>query len=273
MTSLLPGELVASGTRSEVRAFGRGAVIKLPASATADGWIRWEAEYAEAARQAGAPVPRLLGLERIGARTASVWERVEGRSIWQHAIDRPHRAAELGRLLANVQEELFALVPPVTLPRQRDRILSKIRRATVTIDPAFGRAAELMPEPAGPARLCHGDLHPSNVLLAAGGPMLVDWFDASQGEALADVARSLLTLRSDGVQPPPHLPGADAAMLRVLTEGYRARLAENHDLAGERFARWEAVSAVARMAEGVPRTVLVEVWASFTARGDYAAAG
>ena len=273
MTSFLPGELVASGSRSEVRVFGRGAVIKVPASADAEGWIRWEAEYAEGARRAGAPVPRLLGLERTGGRTASVWERVEGRSVWQHAIERPQRVAELGRLLADVQEELFALVPPVTLTRQRDRILSKIRLAAATIDAAFGRAAELMPEPAGPARLCHGDLHPSNVILAPGGPMLVDWFDASNGEALADIARSLLTLRSDGVHPPAHLPGADAATLRALTEGYRARLAERHDLAGERFARWEAVSAVARMAEGVPRGVLVEVWGAFTARGDYAAAG
>lgn len=274
MTALLPGDLIASGTRSDVRAFGRGAVIKLPAGATADGWIRWEAEYAEAARSAGAPVPRLLGLEQVGGRTASVWERVEGRSVWQHAVDRPRRGPELGRLLADLQETLFALVPPVTLPRQRDRILSKIRRAAATIDPAFERAADLAPEPLGPPLLCHGDLHPSNVILASGGPMLVDWFDASVGEALADVARSLLTLRSDGAQPPPHLPGADTATLRALTEAYRARLAERHDLTGERFARWEAVSAVARMAEGVPRGVLVEVWASFaSAGGGYAAAG
>ena len=100
---------------------------------------------------------------------------------------------------------------------------------------------------------------------------------AAQGEIARDVlfrARDLRCFGSTALELCWVACGrADAAMLRVLTEGYRARLAGSHDLDGERFARWEAVSAVARMAEGVPRTVLVEVWASFTARGDYAAAG
>jgi aminoglycoside phosphotransferase (APT) family kinase protein len=272
MLARLPGELVASGTRSTVRAYGRGAVVKVPEASTADGWIHSEAEYAEAARVAGAPVPRLLGVEQIGGRPASVWERVEGASIWQHVVDRPRRAAELGRLLADVQQTLFALVPPVTLPRQHDRLVSKIRRSAATVDASLAVALELLPAPRA-LRLCHGDLHPSNVILSPAGPMIVDWFDASRGEPLADVARSALTLASDGAHPPRHLPGADPAMLETLTGAYLARLGAHLDVDGDRFARWQAVNAVARMAEGVPRGVLVEVWNRFAGgAGRYAAA-
>ena len=74
----LLGDLVARGTRSTVHAYGPGAVIKVPAPSTPEGWIRYEARYAEAARGAGAPAPRLLGIEQIAGRAASVWERVEG---------------------------------------------------------------------------------------------------------------------------------------------------------------------------------------------------
>jgi aminoglycoside phosphotransferase (APT) family kinase protein len=241
--------------------------VKVPNLATAEGWIRSEAEFAEAARIAGAPVPRLLGVERIDGRAASVWERARGASVWQLVVDRPERSAELGRLVADMQLALFELVPPVTLPRQHDRVASKIRRSAATIDPSLARALPLLPPPSRAPRLCHGDLHPSNVILGPGGPMIVDWFDASRGEPLADIARSALMLRSDGTHPPRHLPGAGPATLQSLTDAYLLRLGERFDLRGGTFALWQAVNAVARMAEGVSRGVLVEVWTRYAAGG------
>jgi aminoglycoside phosphotransferase (APT) family kinase protein len=257
------GDLVARGSRSSVHSYGRGAVVKVPAASTPEGWIRSEARYAEAARVAGAPAPKLLGIEQIAGRAASVWERVEGTSIWDHVADRPARGVELGQLLADVQNGLFALVPPVTLPRQRDRIVSKIRWAAARVDPSLARAREFLPPPGGAPCLCHGDLHPSNVLLASAGPVIVDWFDASRGDPIADVARSSVTLLSDGADPPRHLPGADRATLDVLTRAYLTRLREKLQIDDELLGRWQAVNAVARMAEGVPRAALVEVWERF----------
>ena len=40
------GEIVARGTRSTVHAYGRGAVVKVPAASTPEDWIRYEARYA-----------------------------------------------------------------------------------------------------------------------------------------------------------------------------------------------------------------------------------
>jgi aminoglycoside phosphotransferase (APT) family kinase protein len=258
--SRLPGELVARGSRSSVHSYGAGAVIKVPSRSTPEGWIRYEARYAEAAREAGAPAPRLLGIEKVGGRAASVWERVDGTSIWQHVVDRPERGAQLGRQLADVQQALFELVPPATLPRQRDRLVSKIRWAAAKVDASLARALDLLPPEARPPRLCHGDLHPSNVLLARDGPMIVDWFDASRGDPTADIARSSMVLLSDGSNPPRHLPGSDRATLGVLADAYRSRLRERLEIDDDLLTRWQAVNAVARMAEGVPRDALVEVW-------------
>src|SRR5438552_1858055 len=158
--SRLLGDLVARGTRSSIHAYGRGAVIKVPHPSTPNEWIKFEAQYADAARAAGAPVPRLLGLEQLSGRDASVWERVEGTSMWQRIVDQPERSAELGRLLAGLQLALFELVPPVALPSQHDRLVSKIRWSAATVEGSLARALELLPAPAGPPRLCHGDLHP-----------------------------------------------------------------------------------------------------------------
>jgi hypothetical protein len=146
----LLGDVLAHGTRSAIHAYGRGAVAKVPKPAGPDNWMAadWilcEARYAEAARAAGAPAPRLLGIETIAGRTASVWERIEGETLWERVLARPRRSAEVGRRLAELQLALFELVAPVALPRQRDRLVSKIRAAAADVEPGLARALDLIP--------------------------------------------------------------------------------------------------------------------------------
>jgi aminoglycoside phosphotransferase (APT) family kinase protein len=256
------GDVVARGSRSTIRAFGRGAVIKVPDPGTPVEWILAEAEHVEAVRAVGAPAPRLLGIEAVGGRAATVWEHVDGTSMWQRVVDRPELSGRMGRLLADVQLDLFDLVTPVTLPTQRDRLASKIRRAAEHVEPSLGRALELLPPRAGSLRVCHGDIHPSNVILAPDGPVVVDWFDASRGEPVADIARTSLLL-GDGEHTPPHLPGADSATLGLLTRAYVSRLRDRLDLSEDELGLWQAINAAARLAEGVSRAPLLEVWNRF----------
>jgi aminoglycoside phosphotransferase (APT) family kinase protein len=275
----LLGEVVARGSRSVVHAYGRGAVIKVPKPATPAGWILAEARHVEAVRAVGAPAPALLGVEEVFGRPATVWERVDGPSLWEQVVDSPERSGDLGRALAEVQLTLFELVPPVTLPAQRDRLTSKIRWSAANVDASLGAALDLSPERSGTARLCHGDLHPSNVIVSPDGLVLVDWFDASRGDRVADVARSSLTMLADGARMPRHLPGSDPGTLTVLTRAYLTRLRESLDIPDAVLARWQAISAVARVAEGMPREPLLEVWRrfvwseGFAAEGQAAAAG
>jgi aminoglycoside phosphotransferase (APT) family kinase protein len=263
MALRLPCEVVARGSRSVVHAYGRGAVVKVPKPATPASWILAEAEYVEAVRSVGAPAPALLGVEQIFGRPASVWERVDGPSLWQEVVDRPERSADVGRRLADIQLALFELVPPVTLPAQRDRLMSKIHWSAANVDASLALALDLLPARTGTPRLCHGDLHPSNVIMSKDGPVIVDWFDAARGDRVADVARSSLTLLSHGGTTPSHLPGSDRRTLAVLTQAYLSRLQESLDIAPDSLSRWQAINAAARLAEGLAPEPLLEVWRRF----------
>ena len=165
--------------------------------------------------------------------------------------------------LADVQLALFELVPPVTLPDQRDRLTSKIRWSAANVDASLAAALELLPARTGTPRLCHGDLHPSNVIVSHVGPVLVDWFDASRGDRVADVARSSLTLLAHGASTPSHLPGSDLRTLGVLTQAYLSRLQDSLDISPDLLSRWQAINAAARLAEGMPSEPLLEVWRRF----------
>ena len=254
------GRQLATGSRSAVFAWGRDAVAKVPFASTPEGWIRFEAQYTAAVHDAGAPAPRLLGIETVGGRAASIYERVRGRSMWQHMLDHPLQIAAHAKALAELQIHLFSLVPPVSLPAQRDRLTSKIRAASRRVDPSLTEALGCIPD-TGTTRLCHGDLHPGNVIIASDGPVIIDWFDVSRGDQVADIARTslLMSARSHGPEGPSHLPGASRD---ALDRARRCYLDAVSDLTSgpDDVRRWEAVVAVARLAEGVAPAELLAIW-------------
>jgi hypothetical protein len=54
----------------------------------------------------------------------------------------------------------------------------------------------------------------------------------------------------------------------VLTDAYLGRLSEGFGIDHDLLRRWQAVNAVARMAEGVPRDTLEQVWMRFVGAGN-----
>lgn len=256
-----PGELVASGSRSSVFAWGRDAVVKVPFSSTPEAWIHFEARYTAAVHDAGAPAPRFLGIETVNGRAASVYERVHGRSMWEHMRERPEQIPAYTQLLAELQAHLFSLVPPVSLPALHDRLTCKIRRAAEQVDPALVAALECVPASAR-TRLCHGDLHPGNIIMAGEGPVIIDWFDAARGDPLADIARSSLLMwaRAHGQDGPSHLPGAAPDLLVLVRSSYLVAITELVAPNPDDLLRWVAVDTVARIAEGIAIDALLAIW-------------
>lgn len=180
----MPEQLVGQGRTADVFAAGPGRVLRRYRGNHGDATA--EAEIMVHLRRHGFPVPEVHdahGLEML-------MERVEGPTMLMALQRRPWRAAEHGRTLGELHRRLHAIPTPSTMPPSR-------------IDPEGHR-------------LVHLDLHPGNVLLAPGGPVVIDWASAGRGEPATDVARSwaIIATSTLPVAPP----------LRVAARGVRRRL-------------------------------------------------
>ncbi len=245
-----PGSLLATGRTSDVYALGSDSVVKVPRLGVPGHWAAVEARIARSVHSLGLPTPEVHDVVVVDGRDAIVFERIYGPSMWDMLCDDPRRLPELTDLMIDVQRKINAIDNPDGVPDLLKRTRTKIEEAELLTalerDQVVGMADDL---PAG-SSLCHGDLHPGNILMGPGGPVVIDWFDAGVGHRGADTVRTSLLIRpSAAAGQPSHLPGASVALLNGLHQRYLSGVAMTAGATGVELLRWERVLAAGRLAE------------------------
>ncbi|HYG70294.1 MAG TPA: aminoglycoside phosphotransferase family protein, partial [Anaeromyxobacteraceae bacterium] len=238
--------LLSKGRHSELYALDPGRVVKLFRAGYAPQAIETELQHARRAHELGVPTPRPEGIIETQGRRGIVFERVEGPTVFDAIGAGETPPPRLAELFFGLQRAINAL-PGAGLPDLKERVALKVCHANAAEALKREALAELASLPPGESA-CHGDFHPANVIMAARGPMVVDWLDAGRGDAALDAARTLLLLRyarSGGIAAGLRAAFV-AAYVDCLREAWRGRTGP--------IERWQRPLAVARLAEAVDET-------------------
>ncbi|MGA8679775.1 MAG: phosphotransferase [Acidimicrobiales bacterium] len=151
-----PGRLIASGRDSDIFEYGSDLVLRRARTGRS---MALEARTMEYARSHGYPVPAVDSLSEDGAEL--VMERLEGPSMLGALERRPWLLRRCARILADLHQALHEIPAPEWVASA----------------------------PCGEGdRLLHLDLHPLNVIMTPGGPVVIDWPNAMRGDPDVDVA-------------------------------------------------------------------------------------
>ncbi len=248
------GPPVAVGRTAEIFAWGEGRVLKL----FRPGWglevARHELAVARAIHAAGVPSPRPDAVIEAAGRAGIVYERISGPSLLAVLLARPWRWGAGARTLGETHAVIHAARAP-DLPLLGEALA---RRITAAADlPEADRTAALaaldaLVNSSRAVALCHGDYHPDNVLLSPRGPLVIDWENATIGDPMADVARTLLLVRSSEASiPSPAGRLARRALGALLIALYLRAYGRRRPLDRARLAAWELPITTARLSEGI----------------------
>jgi aminoglycoside phosphotransferase (APT) family kinase protein len=176
------GPLLASGRDADVFEYGPGLVLRR----TKHGRVlELEARTMRYVAEAGFPLPRVEDV--IDGGTAIVMERIDGPLMMDTMARRPYSLRHHARMLADLHDQLHCIPAPEWVPRT-----------------------------GGGEQLVHLDLHPLNVIMAARGPVVIDWTNASAGDPLLDVALTYVLITCPEAPVP--------ALVRPLLEPLRRAL-------------------------------------------------
>jgi hypothetical protein len=268
---LLARDLVARGNTSDVWHWSPTTVVKVLRPEIPRHWAALEADITARVHAAGLPAPATEGVVEVDGRPGVVLERIDGVSMWSQMKAQPQAIPALIGELVDLQLALQAAGAIAGLPDLVTRLHDKIDEAEQIPDRERHEAHALLDGMPTAAALCHGDMHPANILRSARGWLVIDWFDAAIGNGCADLARSSLLMRPPDTPQSSnrHLDGATIEVLDRLHAAYLEALRGRDLVAEPDFDRWEAVLAVARMSEPVQKADLVSIWRRWReAQGD-----
>lgn len=249
-----PGTLLGRGRTADVLTWGEWGdrrVLKRFRDGTDPATVEGEADALALAATTGLPAPRLVERVTAEGHPGLVLERVDGPTMLDELSERPWRLRRVAGELAELQTRLQQ-APGTGLPPLRARLADRIAVAPLDAPVRERALAALARLPDGD-RLCHGDLHPGNVVVTATGPSVVDWADATCGHPDGDAARTWLLLQVAPVPPgaklQPILETLRDRFCRAWLAAYR-RARPEADL-DTRLAAWLGVVAAARLGEGI----------------------
>ncbi len=151
--------LIGTGRSADVFEHGDGEVLRRYREPRD---TEREVAVIELARAHWYPVPAARALSA----TEIVMDRIDGPTMLDDLGRRPWRIDNYAEMLARLHDRLHEIAAPAWLPT-----------------PVWDGDA-----------LLHLDLHPDNVMLTAGGPVVIDWPNAARGPRGADTAHTWIVL-------------------------------------------------------------------------------
>ena len=244
------GKPIAEGRTAEIYAWGDGHILKLFRTWCPAHWVDFEARVAHIVCDAGLAAPSAGDVVEIEGRRGIVYERVDGPSMLSLMQKRWWTIRQAGRQMAELQAAVHGCSAP-DLPSYKQAIERDIRSAKELPDRLKEPVLQLLQSMPDAGAVCHGDLHPDNIIMTSGGPVVIDWMTARRGHPLADVARTLL-LCSTGTPPTMGLERYLLPMVRrVFLPAYRERYFQLRPQDHTQLALWQPIIAAARMNESI----------------------
>jgi len=261
---------LATGRTAEVFELDDHRVLKLLRPGFPDRAADDEAGIAQRVSAVYPSAPRCDGAVRVDGRSGVVYERIDGPTMDDRARTHPWEIVALGRRLGRLHARMHE-ADGSGFPDQRPALHDAIERAAADLTPQQTAAAHARVDSLPTAsRLCHGDLHPGNVILGA-KPIVIDWENVRSGSPAADVARSIYLIRDAAMAGlPAPIAMAVGALRAVVARAYLGGYRSVGGLDMAEVDAWRLPILASRMAEGIAEermTLTAEIERSLRATG------
>ena len=182
------GEKINQGGTADIHAWAPGQVVKLFKDGFSLQLGQQEARITQAVFAAGVPAPEVFGEVTLDGRFGIVLGRLDGPTLLQVTRSGAVTFAQAGAILASLGLSVHRMSPPPEAFHLRG-----------WMDTAFRLSGDMVPKHIASGilalidrlqqpgdGLCHGDIHPENVIMTADGPRLIDWTFSIRAPAALD---------------------------------------------------------------------------------------
>ncbi|WP_305927561.1 phosphotransferase family protein [Bacillus mycoides] len=231
------GNPIAKGNTAEIYLCDN-KVVKLFKEYLPNTESLYEARKQKYAYSCGLHVPKVFEVTEIQGRQAIIMEYVEGESVGEFLLNNLSKAEHFISICVSIQQKIHAIsVSSDEIEPMEERLYRQINSVHDLDEKQKGNILKKLDLITFEPRLCHGDLHPFNLIMSNGDVKIIDWVDASSGDIRADVFRTYLLYSQNSVE---------------LAEMYLHIYCKKTGLLRDEIFQWAPIISAARLAETKP---------------------
>ena len=140
----------------------------------------------------GLPVPVIHALDVIDGRWAIIMDMIEGETLEDLMKKNPEKTEEYLEQMVDIQLEIHSKIV-TKLSKLKDKMSRQINSLEIDDTKKYELLTRLESMPKH-VKLCHGNFVPENIIYKDGKMYILDWIQARQGNASADVGKTYLLL-------------------------------------------------------------------------------
>ena len=230
-------ELIAKRKNKEIFA-DKNTIIKLYNEGHSQSDILNEAlNQSRVEEYSNLNVPKLIEVGKIENRWAIISEKIEGKTISELMKEDSENIDKYLNLFVDVQLAILANEVPL-LNRIKEKFTRKLENATNIDENTKYELLQRLQGMKNHQKLCHGDYHPSNVIVKEDGTVyVIDWAHVTQGNASADAARTYLLFSIDNKEE--------------VAEKYLNLFSEKSGIEKNNIQRWIPIVAATQMTKNI----------------------
>lgn len=187
------GKIIGEGNTATVYEWGEGKVLKLFVQGYPQNAVETEFQNTRMINELSFAKAKAYEMIRCEERMGIIYEKVEGESLLDWVLrtgDLQGCAEYMARLHKTIVQHKVSGVM-----NYKDFLTYHLLHAPPSKRMEHGQLHRMLDKLKDGDNLCHGDLHPGNILLAEGQPVVIDFMNVCHGDVLYDVARTVFLVQ------------------------------------------------------------------------------
>lgn len=247
-------KLLAQGGQAEIYEFEQEKVIRVLRNKEDEEYLKVEMYIMKSLKERNKPVPKVYDFLKIEDRPSVIMEKLEGDTMLTDIRKNPLKLLKNAEKLAKLHIEVTDSSEGLQILSVNDRAKHLISKAEKLDDNLKEFIFNILSELPRVNHICHGDFHPGNIIIAEGNHYIIDWFGATSGDKLSDIAHTYLILRNT-----PKIPGVNSFQNfiigisgNVISQRYIKTCEKLCSFDWNKFSKWMVVRAAERVFYGMP---------------------
>lgn len=246
------GNLLAKGATAEVFQWEEGKILKLFRSFMPKECAENEYHISLNLMKQLAIVPKVYNFIEVENRYGIIYEQIAGKSMMDLIAKKPWIVKREAKRLAKLHNLLHQEVN-LGLPSCITTLKNNISNTNLLQEDTKKKLYSYIDSLEDKDMICHGDLHPDNIIITEKDSFIIDWMTATKGNPLSDVARTSIMLKFGVVPKKSFLETKIIELIRnKLYDNYIKHYIKLSGVTLNEIEKWELPVAAARLFEGTP---------------------